>query len=192
MRRRAQTSNNIIQKGLAFVRQQSGTYTVPSAERRFGDPAPPACWPRWGFGGGGALPLEPEWRIPMSKPANKRTAKPAKKRSPKAATVKAVVTPPSLSPRTVTLADRKEPDAKNSKQARVVEMLSSPGGATIAAVMKATGWQQHSVRGFFAGVVQKKLRLKLNSEKVAGYRIYRIISAVGTRSSSRRPSRPLA
>ena len=128
----------------------------------------------------------------MSKPANNRTAKPAKKRSPKAATVKAVVAPPSLSPRTVTLTDRKEPDTKNSKQARVVEMLSSPTGTTIAAVMNATGWQQHSVRGFFAGVVQKKLRLKLNSEKVGGNRIYRIISAVGTLSSSRRPSRPLA
>jgi hypothetical protein len=47
-----QTSNNIIQKGLAFVREQSGSVTVPgtSAPR---DPAPPAAWPRWGCGGGG-------------------------------------------------------------------------------------------------------------------------------------------
>ena len=42
-----------------------------------------------------------------------------------------------------------------SKQARVVEMLRSPAGTTVEAVMKATGWQQHSVRGFFAGVVQR-------------------------------------
>ena len=69
-------------------------------------------------------------------------------------------------------------------------MLKSADGTTIAAMMKATGWQQHSVRGFFARVVQKKLRLKLNSEKIDGNRIYRIVSAVGARSSSRRPSRP--
>jgi hypothetical protein len=128
----------------------------------------------------------------MSKPANKRAAKPVKERSPKTATEKSAVAQPSFSPKTATLTDRKEPDGKSSKQARVVEMLNSPTGTTIAAVMKATGWQQHSVRGFFAGVVQKKLRLKLNSEKIDGNRIYRIVSAVGARSSSRRPSRPSA
>jgi Protein of unknown function (DUF3489) len=68
-------------------------------------------------------------------------------------------------------------------------MLRSPAGTTVEAVMKATGWQQHSVRGFFAGVVQKKLRLKLNSKKIEGNRIYRIVSASGARSSSRRASR---
>ena len=41
-------------------------------------------------------------------------------------------------------------------------------------MMKATGWQQHSVRGFLAGVVRKKLKLKLNSKKVDGNRVYRI------------------
>ena len=71
-------------------------------------------------------------------------------------------------------------------------MLQSPTGTTIAAVMKATGWQQHSVRGFFAGVVRKRLKLKLNSEKIDGNRIYRIVGAGGARPNSRRPSRQSA
>jgi hypothetical protein len=53
-------------------------------------------------------------------------------------------------------------------------MLQSSKGATIATMMKATGWQQHSVRGFLAGVVRKRLKLKLHSNRVEGGRVYRI------------------
>ena len=63
-----------------------------------------------------------------------------------------------------------------SKQARVLEMLRSATGATVAGMMQETGWLQHSVRGFLAGVVCKKLGLKLQSKKVDGERTYRIVS----------------
>jgi hypothetical protein len=53
-------------------------------------------------------------------------------------------------------------------------MLRRPGGASIAAIMQSTGWQPHSVRGFFAGVVRKRLGLKLESAKADGERVYRI------------------
>jgi hypothetical protein len=62
----------------------------------------------------------------------------------------------------------------DTKHARVIAMLRMPTGATIAAIATATDWQQHSVRGFLAGVVRKKLGLNLVSERTDKGRIYRI------------------
>jgi hypothetical protein len=67
-------------------------------------------------------------------------------------------------------------------------MLRTPAGATIAGIMKATGWQKHSVRGFLAGVMRKRLKLRLTSVKVDGNRVYQI-AAIGKIKSERRRSK---
>ena len=67
--------------------------------------------------------------------------------------------------------------SRKTKHDRVLSMLRARGGATIAAIARATGWQPHSVRGFFAGVVKKKLKLDLTSEKTSSGRVYRIVES---------------
>ena len=64
---------------------------------------------------------------------------------------------------------------KNTKQAQVVALLKRSGGATLTNLMRATGWQAHSVRGFISGALSKRLRLKIESFKNSrGERAYRI------------------
>jgi hypothetical protein len=74
-----------------------------------------------------------------------------------------------------------------TKQSAAIDMLHSPGGATITALTKATGWQPHSVRGFLAGVVRKRLKLDLQSAVVEGVRIYRITGGHGATSVEAKP-----
>jgi hypothetical protein len=110
--------------------------------------------------------------------------KPAKKRSTKSAVKRAKTSTPS---KPAAVKTSKSLSAV-SKQARVIAMLRSPAGATIAAMMKETDWQQHSVRGFLAGVVRKKLKLKLVSKKVDGKRIYLIGGAKVDHDTSKHPA----
>ena len=62
----------------------------------------------------------------------------------------------------------------HTKQDRIIAMLRAPAGATIASLVTATEWQQHSVRGFLAGVVRKRLGLNLVSEQTDKGRVYHI------------------
>jgi hypothetical protein len=71
-----------------------------------------------------------------------------------------------------------------SKQARVIAILRAPGGATIEALMRVTGWQSHSVRGFLAGVIRKKLSLNLVSMAADSGRVYRIADRTTARTES--------
>jgi hypothetical protein len=70
--------------------------------------------------------------------------------------------------------DQAKPD---SKQDKIVALLQRPEGATLDVLVKETQWQKHSVRGFLAGTVRKKLKLPLLSEKIDGVRTYRIGTA---------------
>jgi hypothetical protein len=62
-----------------------------------------------------------------------------------------------------------------SKTARILELLKRPGGATLQELMKMTGWQAHSVRGFVSGTFGKKMGLQVESAKREdGERVYSI------------------
>lgn len=111
---------------------------------------------------------------PSSNPkpvANARATKVAIPKTPAEAQSK-----PSLASK----ADSARREAHFSKHDRVLALLSKPDGATIEDMMDATSWQQHSVRGFLAGTVKKKLGLALTSSKADGEnRRYRIATRRG-------------
>jgi hypothetical protein len=122
--------------------------------------------------------------ISMQKPAKKSSSKSAQKKKVQRRT-KPAVAPQSMAAQSESV----EQTSKHTKQARVIAMLQAPSGATVAAIMQQTGWQPHSVRGFLAGVVRKKLKLTLHSTKVDGQRVYRVEGDGQPVASSLPPSR---
>jgi Protein of unknown function (DUF3489) len=98
-----------------------------------------------------------------------------KPKKPKAASRSTVRKATKPSPRMRSAPASSRPAARpDTKHARIIAMLKKPAGTTIAAIMAATDWQQHSVRGFLAGVVRKKLGLNLVSDQTDKGRVYRI------------------
>jgi hypothetical protein len=105
------------------------------------------------------------------------------KSKPKAATRSAArKTSKPKSPARSARASSKPPTVP-TKHARIIAMLRASAGATIASLVAATEWQQHSVRGFLAGVVRKKLRLNFVSEQTEKGRVYRITNGKAPRAA---------
>jgi hypothetical protein len=110
--------------------------------------------------------LSPE-KSPSTTPATRGT-RPSGRKVPKRRAPSAVVAKPRAPGAPVA-------SPRTTKQERVLTLLSRPDGAGLDELMLATGWQKHSVRGFLAGTVKKKLGLKLTSSKADGEaRRYRV------------------
>ena len=115
----------------------------------------------------------PETAITPAKPKQPKAKKKAAPRKPRVAPAKGKAgnnaTPAKKVPKVAkpakTAAKSDAGARAGSKTAKVRDLLKRPGGVTAKELMKATGWQPHSVRGFLSGTVGKKLGLTVASTK---------------------------
>jgi hypothetical protein len=116
-----------------------------------------------------------EAKVPETRRRPKKKASGTKRRGPGSPKkVKASHKAASAS-KTPTPRKKAQSVRQNSKTQNVIDLLKAPGGATLNQLMKATGWQAHSVRGFLSGTVGKKMGLTVISIKTeAGERAYSI------------------
>ena len=84
------------------------------------------------------------------------------------------ITPETIN-RTTKVRTAKAVAPRTSKIDTLVEMMRAKHGASIEQLSKATGWQNHSVRGAISGNVKKKLGLNVTSAAANGVRVYRIV-----------------
>lgn len=137
-------------------------------DTRSGAKHKPAAAPRW--------PSKVVKKAPRAKQLSARnTVKPTTSHS-REATAR-----PAASKRPLPQALVPQPVRESSKLNTVLAMLRAPDGTTIVDIMKVTGWQSHSVRGFLTGVIRKRLKLELVSDKVDGERRYRIGKAAASK-----------
>jgi hypothetical protein len=116
------------------------------------------------------MTLNPE-HAETTQPAESVAAKPAQKATPRARRAN-VATKKGKSGKKATAAKKAPTGAKKatgarngSKTATILDLLKRPNGATAKELMKATGWQPHSIRGFLSGTVSKKMKLTVASAK---------------------------
>jgi hypothetical protein len=75
------------------------------------------------------------------------------------------------------LAARTKETRTGSKTEAILGLMKQPGGTTLEAIMKATNWQAHSVRGFISGILGKKMGLRVVSARGEdGARLYSVKS----------------
>lgn len=125
---------------------------------------------------------------PRSNTASKgaTTARRSPRNAAKAATVTKII------PAKAETLNRPVKQRAGSKQAQVLELLMKPAGATVEAIMKATRWQAHSVRGFFAGVIRKKFKLTLTSEASDSGRVYKVAGNTASTNAGPKPTKAAA